>query len=65
MGNKKLKKKIKKQKIKANKALDLLNFNFSFRLNPPLELKWYLAFFLYKFSIINSANINNNKKNDN
>ena len=54
-----------KQNKKANKDLDLFNFNFSFLLNPPLELKWYLAFFLEKFSIIKHANIKISKKNDN
>ena len=41
------------------------NAIFSFCLNPPLELKWYLAFFLEKFSIIKHANINISKKKDN
>ena len=38
-GNKKLMKKIKKQKIKAKNALFLVNLILSFCLNPPLELK--------------------------
>ena len=41
------------------------SLTFSFCLKPPFELKWYLAFFLDKFSSINNPNINNNRKKDN
>ena len=64
-GNKKLRKKIIKQNIKAKKDFFPESLIFSFCLKPPLELKWYLAFFLDKFSIMNNANINNNRKKDN
>ena len=45
-GNKKLKKKIIKQNKNAKKDFFPVKLIFSFCLNPPLELKWYLAFFL-------------------
>ena len=54
----------KKHPTNAKAALLPESFNFSFCLKPPLELKWYFAFRLDKFSIINNENINNNKKKD-
>ncbi len=54
-----------KTKHKAKKDFFPESLIFSFCLKPPLELKWYLAFFLDKFSIMNNANINNNRKKDN
>ena len=63
-GNKKLIKNTKKHPINAKTALLPESSNFSFCLKPPLELKWYFAFRLDKFSITNSENMNNNKKKD-
>ena len=40
-GNKKLRKKIKKQNINAKKDFFPESFVFSFCLKPPFELKWY------------------------
>ena len=57
-------KKIIKQNINAKKALKPKSFTFTFCLNPPLELRWYLAFLLDKFSKINKENMNNNKKKE-
>ena len=64
-GNKKLKKKIVKQNKNAKIDFFPDNAIFSFCLKPPFELKWYLAFFLEKFSNIKHANINISKKKDN
>jgi len=63
-GNKKLRKNNKKQKENAKNDLPLESLIFSFCLNPPLELKWYLAFLLEKFSRINNTKMNNKRKKD-
>ena len=57
-------KKITKQNVNAKKALTPKSLAFTFCLNPPLELRWYLAFLLDKFSKINRENMNNNKKKE-
>ena len=54
-----------KQNVNAKKEFFPFKIIFSFCLNPPFELKWYLAFFLEKFSIIKQVNIKISKKNDN
>ena len=63
-GNKKLKKNKIKQIKNAIKAFTPESCVFSFCLKPPLELKWYFAFCLDKFSSKNKENINSNKKKD-
>ena len=57
-------KNIKKQNKNAKKDLKPESLNFSFCFNPSLELKWYFAFRLEKFSNINNEKINNSKKKD-
>ena len=54
----------KKHPTNAKIALLPESTNFSFCLKPPLELKWYFAFRLDKFSSTNNENINSNKKKD-
>ncbi len=61
-GNKKLMKNTEKQNVNAKKDLVPESLIFSFCLKPPLILKWYFAFFLDKFSIMNKENMNNNNK---
>tara|TARA_B110001450_G_C17490032_1_gene427901 strand:+ start:566 stop:805 length:240 start_codon:yes stop_codon:yes gene_type:complete len=65
MGNKKLIKKIKPQKIKANIEFVLFRLANVFDLKPLFVGEWYCAFFLEIFSIINNPKINIKRKNDN
>ena len=60
----KLKKKITKQNRNAKKLLPPSNLYFSRCLNLLDEFEWYFACFLDKFSKMNKAKINNNKKNE-
>ena len=50
--------------MKARKDFFFVNLSFSFCLNPPFVLEWYLAFFLDKFSKMNTAKMNKRRKKD-
>ena len=61
IGNKKLRKNIKKQSKKAKKALIPINLTLCFFLNPPCKGEWYFAFLLENFSMTNKAKIKINR----
>ena len=64
-GKRKLIKKTDMQKAKARKDLYPFKYIKVLDLKPPLDGLWYWAFFLDKFSKINSPKINIKRKNDN